>query len=355
MLVTAVAVAAAGAWGVSRAADQTVAEVERVSALDGVLAPLPGQGPAATDESGQALPDVQTYPARNYLLVGSDSREGVSADDEDYAIVGSEAAVGGRRSDTIMVLRQEENGGLSLMSLPRDLWVEIAGTGHKERINTAFNGGADRLIATVSQSLGIPIHYYVEVDFLGFKEIIDELGGVELCIGYPARDVKSGLALDAGCQVLDGVQALAYARSRTYEEWDGDSWNVDGRADLGRIERQQLFIRAAIDGTLRRMQSDPFGAGDLINAVAGSVRIDERLDPFEAAATLRSAVQDDGIRTFRLPVSPEMIDGKSVLELGKGSSEVLAYFAGTGPAPTEFETTADTAAATSGASSAAAP
>lgn len=316
-----------GAAGVLRAADERTANVERIEGLESVLAEVP-----AEDD-----PTIE-YPAENYLLVGSDSRAGVDPNSPDFGVIGTEAEVGTTlRSDTIMVLRQEHNGGAALMNLPRDLWVEIAGTGKSQRINTAFNGGAERLAATVTESLGIPIHHYVEVDFVGFKEIIDDMGGVEVCVDYGARDISSGLQINPGCQVLDGVQALAFARSRHYEQWDGSNWVEDPRADLGRIERQQLFMRAAADGALRKLQSSPFGAGDVIDAVVDSVRIDDRLDPIEAAEALRQAAQS-GLRTYRLPVVNDTVGDAAVLRLGDGSELVLAYFRGEGPAPVEYET-----------------
>ena len=156
MLSIAAVIGLVGAAGVLRAADERTDDVERIGGLAGVLADVP-------DDDDPTI----EYPAENYLLVGSDTRAGVDPDAPDFGAIGSEDEVGtSRRSDTIMVLRQERNGGAALMSLPRDLWVEIAGTGESQRINTAYNGGADRLAATVSQSLGIPIHYYVEVDFV---------------------------------------------------------------------------------------------------------------------------------------------------------------------------------------------
>ena len=169
------------------------------------------------------------------------------------------------------------------MSIPRDLWVEIVGTGRSQRINTAYNDGPERLAATVSESLGIPIHHYVEVDFQGFKNIIDEIGGIEICVDLAARDANSGLEIQPGCNILDGTMALAYARSRHYEEWDGTDWVEDPRADLGRIERQQFFIRSAVNYTLAQIGSSPFSSGDTVQAVAASVRIDPRLDPIKAA------------------------------------------------------------------------
>jgi LCP family protein required for cell wall assembly len=316
-----------GAAGVLRAADGRTDDIERISGLESVLADVPD----ADD------PTIE-YPAENYLLVGSDSREGVDPSAPDFGVIGSEAEVGtSRRSDTIMVLRQERNGGAALMSLPRDLWVEIAGTDHSQRINTAYNGGAERLAATVSESLGIPIHHYVEVDFVGFKDIIDGLGGVEVCVGFAARDPGSGLQIDKGCQRLDGVQALAFARSRHYEQWDGSNWVLDPRADLGRIERQQLFMRAAVDGALRRLRSSPFGSSDVIAAVVDSVRIDDRLEPIKAGEALRQAAEE-GLRTYALPVVNDTVGDAAILRLGDGADEVLAYFRGDGPAPVGFET-----------------
>ncbi|MEO6651236.1 MAG: LCP family protein [Ilumatobacteraceae bacterium] len=321
-----------GAAGVLRAADARTADIERVGGLDGVLADLPDFND----------PNIE-YPAENYLLVGSDTREGGDESSPDFGGIGSAAEVTGRRSDTIMILRQERNGGAALMSLPRDLWVEIAGTGESQRINSAYNEGADRLAATVSQSIGIPIHHYVEVDFFGFKDIIDGLGGVEVCVAKGARDANTGLQIDPGCTVLDGVQALAFARSRHYEEWDGSSWVEDPRADLGRIARQQLFMRAAVDGALRRIQSSPFGSGDVIEAVVDAVRIDDRLDPIKAGEALRQAAQD-GLRTYSLPVVNDRVGDAAILRLGDGSDEVLAYFRGDGPPPASFETGATASA-----------
>jgi LCP family protein required for cell wall assembly len=323
VLLVAAVIGSVGAVGVIRAADQRTDDVERIEGLENVLI-------------GVADQNVE-YPAENYLLVGSDTREGIDPASEDFGVIGDGASVGGRRSDTIMVLRQERNGGAALMSLPRDLWVEIAGTGKSQRINTAYNDGPEQLAATVTQSLGIPIHHYVEVDFVGFKRIVDQLGGVEVCVEAAARDTHSGLAIDAGCQSLDGVQALAFARSRYYQQWDGDSWETDPRSDLGRIERQQVFLRAAIYGTLDRLQSSPFGAGDTIQAVVDSLRIDAGLDPIKAAEALRSAL-GQGLRTYALPVVNDTVGDAAVLKLGADADLLLAYFRGDSLPPLQFET-----------------
>src|SRR4029077_11443630 len=137
------------------------------------------------------------------------------------------------------------------VSFPRDLWVSIAGTGSNERINTAYsvNDGPQRLIDTLRQDFGITINHYVELDFKSFKGIVDAVGGVPMSFQTPMRDRNSGLYVDtAGCTTLDGDQALAFARSRHLEYMDSKlKWVSDPSADLGRINRQQVFLQHVID------------------------------------------------------------------------------------------------------------
>jgi LCP family protein required for cell wall assembly len=310
----AVATAVAGATGVIMAADETTANVERVEGLEDILAPKDG-------------------PAQNFLLVGSDTRATADPGSVDFGGIGDTSVVQGQRSDTIMILRQEEDGnGAALVSIPRDLWVEIAGDSGENRINAAYNEGADVLAATITNELGIPIHHYVEVDFEGFKSLIDALGGVELCFYFASRDKNTGLWQDPGCHVVDGVQALAFARSRYFEEFRDGDWQRDGTADLGRIGRQQRFIRTTADTTLAKLQSDPFLASDLIDAAAGAMRVDAGLDVLDAAGTLRKAFAS-GLSTYQLPVSGVERNGNAVLVLDDGADPILDYFRGTGPLP----------------------
>ena len=315
MVFLAAVVGIAGTTGVLRAADRRTDDIVRVGGLELVLTSVPDDG-----------------PAENYLLVGSDTREGVDPNAPDFGGIGDVTEVGGRRSDTIMILRRETDGGAALLSLPRDLWVEIAGTGQSNRINSAYSEGPQRLASTITQSLGIPIHHYVEVDFVGFKRIIDQIGGVEMCIEFATRDLHTGLNLQPGCQKLNGVQSLAFARSRYYEEFREGAWRIDQRADLGRIERQQLFMRAAVNGALETVQSSPFGSGGVLDAVVSSVRIDASVDPIKAGEALRRAA-DEKLDTYTLPVYGDTVDGNAILRLGDGADLILDYFRGVGPAP----------------------
>lgn len=322
-----------GMVGVVQGAARRSADVDRVAGLSGVLAS--NEGGAVVDEDGKVV-EVD-YDATNYLLVGSDSREGTDFESEDAGAIGDSGDVGGQRSDTIMVLRTEANGSAALLSIPRDLWVEIAGEDKSQRVNAAFNYGPETLIATVSEALDLPIHHYVQVDFVGFKKIVDTIGGVEMCPHTVIRDLHSGLKLQPGCQNLDGVQALAYARSRYYEEWDGTDWVSDPTGDRGRVVRQQLFIRAAVNGALEQFTTKPFESGDTIGAVTSSIKIDDTLDPLFAARALRQAVSE-GLATYVLPTYDDTVGDAAVLRLSDEADVVLDYFRGVGPPPEEFET-----------------
>ncbi len=304
-----------GATGMLIAARRAVDAVARVPDVAATLSP-----------SGSSI--------ENFLLVGSDSRAGIDPNAPDVGATGTQADVSGHRSDTIMILRRDTStGNASLLSIPRDLWVQVPGHDGKRRINSAFNDGPQVLVQTIQNDLGIPIHHYVEIDFVGFKALVDALGGVQICVDFATRDVSTGLNItEPGCHVLDGVQALAYARSRHYEEYRNDQWHEDPASDLGRTKRQQQFVNLALHTALDRVKVDPFAAGRLIAAIGSSLRVDDELDPVAAAASLRSAVSA-GIATYSLPVVGKTIGGNAVLLLANGSDAVLAYFRGQGPAP----------------------
>ncbi|MDP9464107.1 MAG: LCP family protein [Actinomycetota bacterium] len=304
-----------GATGTLIAARETIDSVARIPGVATNLNP-----------AGAAI--------ENFLLVGSDSRAGADPASADASGIGTEAEVSGHRSDTIMILRRDKStGDASLLSIPRDLWVQVPGHENKRRINSAFNDGPEILVQTVQQELGIPIHHYVEIDFSGFKSLVDALDGVEVCVDYATRDVSTGLNItEPGCHILDGLQALAYARSRHYEEYRDEQWHEDPGSDIGRTKRQQRFVDLALRTALARIKVDPFAAGRLVTAIGSSLRVDDELDPVAAAASLRSAV-DSGIATYSLPVFGETIGGNAVLLLGDGADVVLAYFRGDGPAP----------------------
>ncbi len=311
-----VIVAAAGAAGVLRTAQQQVDRIARVDGLDAVLSP--------------SNPNVE-----NFLLVGSDSRAGADPSDPDFGAIGGAADVTGNRSDTIMILRRDkQNGSASLLSLPRDLWVDIPGRKNKSRINAAYQDGPAVLIETV-QRLGIPVQHYVEIDFQGFKALVDAIGGVQVCAYTAIRDTHTGLYVaEPGCHVLDGLQGLAYARSRHFETYDQatDTWTEDPTSDLGRIKRQQLFINTALQGALAKVKGDPLSAGDVLVSSTGALKLDSGLDVLGAAGALRDAV-GSGLAPFSPPVVGKTINGNAVLLFGDGAQAYIDYFAGVSSTP----------------------
>jgi LCP family protein required for cell wall assembly len=232
-----------------------------------------------------------------------------------------------------MILRQEQDGaGASIVSLPRDLWVEIAGTGSSSRINSAYSKGTDVLAATITQELGIPIHHVVDIDFEGFKDLVDAVGGTTICFEHQTRDKNTGLDQPPGCHNLDGLQSLQYARSRYFEEFRDGQWQTDPSSDLGRIVRQQNFLQQTADATVQRLAADPFLASELISAGTAAVSMDPGLDPIAAAGTLRKAFSA-GLNKYQLPVVGVTKNGNAVLELADGAEPILDYFRGVAPAP----------------------
>ncbi len=242
-----------------------------------------------------------------FLVIGSDSREGL--DDLRHF-----ADVGGQRADVIMLVQVlPESGKVQILSIPRDLYVDIEGRG-RNRINAAYAyGGAQLMVKTVKDVIGVPIHHYVEVDFVGFRSIVDELGGVVVDFPFPARDLQSGLAVEAGRQVLDGEQALALARSRSYQELRDGKWVAVDASDLGRTRRQQQLVFAILS-TLKR-PSTLTGVGDLVEAFAQYLTIDSALADrgiLDLAFKMRDLTPAD-IEATTLPVVGRTIDGRSVV------------------------------------------
>ncbi|MFT3853002.1 MAG: LCP family protein [Ilumatobacteraceae bacterium] len=313
LLVTLAIVAVAGSVGLVVAAHRTVGTISRVESVTPVLSP--------------ANPIVE-----NYLLVGSDSRANVDPDSPDAGGIGNAGDVSGSRSDTIMILRLDRsNDTASILSIPRDLWIAA----DKSRINAAFNKGPANLVETITTAdeLRIPIHHYVEVDFSGFKELVDALGGVQVCFEYPTRDANTGLDItEPGCPTLSGVDALKYARSRHYEQFIDGEWQEDPTSDLGRTKRQRDFVNRSIQAALAKIKADPFASGRLIEAIGTSINVDSALDPLAAVDKLRSAV-GGGVVTYSLPVVGKTISGNAVLLPGDGADAVLDYFRGVTDTP----------------------
>ncbi|MEZ5230893.1 MAG: LCP family protein [Acidimicrobiales bacterium] len=214
----------------------------------------------------------------NWLLVGTDSREGIDPNDPGAGVFLGEGAPEGKRTDTMIVARVDPTTGrIDLLSIPRDLYVPLDGGG-EGRVNSAFNGegGEERLVNTIESYFGIEINHYAEVNFVGFQDIVEGLGGVPIWFDYPMRDAGSGLNVpNAGCQVLDGFQSLAFVRGRHVEYFQDGSWHSDGTGDLGRSSRQQYFIRRVADTTLQKINIAEIGTlNNVLNIAGANLTID---------------------------------------------------------------------------------
>ena len=285
-------------------ASQTFGDIDRVEVSEALVEPLPA--------------------GTNLLLIGTDSRDGIDGDTDNAGLILGEG-ISGERTDTIMVLRVEEEGS-KFLSLPRDLWLPING-GDPQRINAAFAQGPEALINTVQTELGIPISHYVQVDLAGFIDLVDAVGGVEINIPNPAFDRGSGLDLPtAGTVTLDSTQALAFVRSRFYTEIINGAEVADPTSDLGRVQRQQDFLRALMLKISE--ERNPATLNSMSAAVAEALVIDDGTSLTEAL-TLANSIRTSSPESVTLPTSPTTTSGgAAVLTLNSESPAALAQFGG---------------------------
>lgn len=277
-----------------------------------------------TNNSIDRLPEDETSglsapitDATTILIVGSDSREDIGD------LEGRFGNFGGARTDVIMLARIDPNTGIHLLSIPRDLLVDIPGR-DPNRVNAAFVfGGSDLLIETVQDALDIDINHYVEIDFAGFANIVDSLGGVTYEFANAARDPKSGLDVDPGRATLDGAQALAYVRSRQYQELVDGEWKTIGGSDIGRTRRQQRMMLALFDEATSR--SNPLDLQSFAGTVAEQITVDSGLSLGRLIELGRVVVglESKNIQTTTLPVEGANVEGRSVVVPVDGQFEMV--------------------------------
>lgn len=196
------------------------------------------------------LPQLSGRPF-NILEIGSDSRAGLTG-----AVArqtgASTNSVAGQRSDVVKIMHVDPTAGtITVLSIPRDTMVTLLANqalfGKFNRINVNYGNGPSLLAQTITANFGIPINHVIQVSFAGLINAADAIGGVYLDFPYPAKDAYSGLNIPhAGCQLVTGFQALAVARSRHYQWYQNGVWYYDGTSDFGRIDRQNVFLRAMI-------------------------------------------------------------------------------------------------------------
>jgi LCP family protein required for cell wall assembly len=274
----------------------------------------------------------------NILVVGSDSRANLT-DPNAKNSFGSNSQVTGQRSDVTLVLHIDPGSKqASVLSIPRDLYVPIAGSNRSDRINSSFGNGPQQLIQTIQADLGIPINHYVSMNFDGFQGLVNAVGGIDVNFPYPAKDAFSGLNITKpGCQHLDGAAALSLARSRDYQYFVDGKAHFDGEGDLGRIRRQHTFIRILMAKAISAGIHNPITANSLISSAVHDVTIDDKLstnDILGLVLRFRSLSPNDLV-TYTLPTTPVTIRGADVLRLQQpGGQQTIDQFLGKAkPAP----------------------
>ncbi|HIF65711.1 MAG TPA: LytR family transcriptional regulator [Acidimicrobiia bacterium] len=274
--------------------------------------------------------------AENYLLVGSDSVDGIASDD--VIMSGRRASIGNHLADTIMILRLRSDGTAAVVSVPRDLLVPIASTDAVAKINSAYNldsspqTRAARLIETVEQHFEIGLQHFVEVDLDGFRRLVNAVGGVSICLNRPTRDrtiqdsgdpTKGGTGFweNKGWTHLDGEAALAFVRSRRLlaQQDDGEWVRLGVWNDLERNSRQQRFIFEALDQTLDRAVGNPRTLQRLLTIVSTHLRTSNTLSVFddglELARRFRGLDVDDDLHRYAFQLVDVNLNGLAGLEL----------------------------------------
>ena len=279
------------------------------------------------------LTDAVGTEPRNFLIIGSDSRSEIEGTDPSAGVMLGSEAPAGRRSDSIAILRVDPGSDrMDVLSIPRDLWVTGV-DGERHRINEAFSSSTQDLIDTIDENLDIPINHYVEVDFVGFRELVDALGGVPMYFDSPVRDLNSGLRVEnPGCVVLNGEAGLAFARSRNLEWSDGSTWHTDGSGDLGRINRQQLLMRASLR-QVRSLGLDDVGTlTGLIDAGLNATTIDSELGIGDLTSFGKRLADFDPqhLQSHSIAVSPYRTSGGAAVLVvdEEASADTLAMFRG---------------------------
>lgn len=277
--------------------------------------------------SGVDRPAKAKHHAENFLLVGSDSREGANANGTQGTGVNF---VTGQRSDTIILVHLfGSSDKVQLVSFPRDSYVQIPEfrhptTGrvtraHRGKLNTAFStGGPALLIRTIENLSNIRIDHFLQIDFTGFKGMVNKLGGVDVCLTKPAKDQFSGINLSAGQHHISGDVALAFVRQR----------HGLANGDIDRIARQQQFIGSLVHKVLSKgTLLDPFKLNGFLDVATSSLKVDEELkgnDLKNLALRLRS-FSSGGVLLTTVPItsSNARVNGASVVLLDEAKAEEM--------------------------------
>ena len=257
---------------------------------------------------------------KNFLITGRDNNECVDSNSKYGKTVEGRTGYAGL-TDTIMIIRvNPKDNQAAVLSFPRDLYVRIAKSDSRNRINTAFRPNEpQRLVDTIMTNFGVSVDHYIAVDFCAFKTIVNAVGGVSIPFAYAARDKNTMFQVkEPGCAKLDGDAALAYVRSRHYAYFDPkkNKWIGDPSGDWGRIARQQDFLRRVLRAALDKGVTNPSVANELLGAALDNVVTDDNLSPLnmlQLARAMRNVSEKD-VRTYTVDGVMKRIGGQSVIE-----------------------------------------
>lgn len=270
--------------------DQVTGSLKKVDAFAGIT--------ARPEKASSAV---------NYLLVGSDTREGLTWSELKELRVGSTATAAGKRSDTMLLVHiSKERDNAVIISLPRDTLVTLPErktsdgrtiAASRSKLNTAFNrGDAPLLIEVIETMTNLRIDHYLEINFAGFARVVDALGGIQVCSKVAINDPKSHLVMSAGVHTLDGIEALKYVRTRDF----------DGMGDLGRMQRQQQFMSSVIrKATSTGVLLNPVKLVKFLNAAMSTVKTDSTLNSSDLLTLAKQMknLSSSKVRTLTVPLS----------------------------------------------------
>lgn len=244
----------------------------------------------------------------NILLVGNNSRTILNG--KQANAFGTGAQVGGARSDVTMIAHLDpKTKTVTLVSIPRDLFLPIPNSNKSNRVDSALNQGPGQLVATIEQDLGIPIQHYAELNFDSFQSLVNALGGLYMYFPYYVKDAQTGLNIaQKGCQYLSGTQALALVRSREmYYSSDGVNYSPDGLGDLSRIRRDHEFLKVLATQVKAKGISNPLKLNSILGAVFPYLSLDSSFSfnqIFSVASTFRN-ISPTNVGSVTLPIAFE--------------------------------------------------
>ena len=228
-------------------------------------------GPVKGDDAG----------TENILMIGSTDRCALKVQNPAYGLCSQ--GVNGVNSDVVMILHlNPANRTVSLLSIPRDLFVPNARSDGANKIDAALYQGPDRLIAAIEEDFGIPIQHFVELNFDSFINVVQALGGIKMYFPEPVHDAYSGLNIQTtGCLSLNGTQALQVVRAR-HLQYKGPGvttddpyrWPYETQSDIARIRRDHEFLRVLAAGVKAKGLSNPITDQQLVSGVAGQLTVD---------------------------------------------------------------------------------